>query len=325
MISLAKIVTNHLKNYIMKRLFITIIIVASSLIGFAQQDAMFTHYMYNTMAINPAYAGSRNTLSVTALHRSQWIGFAGAPTTQTLTIHSPIIQENIGLGASVINDKIGPVNMTSLSADFSYKIKLGKKANFAFGIKAALAMLNGNINSLEVADADDEIFVQNINARMMPNFGFGMYYYTDKYYVGLSTPKLLENSFVKEEIMTGTKVGGEIRHYFFIAGAIFDINNSLKVKPSTFVKYTGNAPLEADITANFIYNDKVSAGLMFRTGDAVGLLLGMNLSKKLLVGYSFDWSYSINTITYNKGSHEIMLQYDFSLLPKTKVMSPRYF
>lgn len=311
----------------MKKILIIAIALIGTLAVSAQQDAMYTHYMFNTLAINPAYAGSRDALTVTGLHRSQWVGFEGAPVTQTLTLHSPVFNDKIGLGLSVLNDKIGPTNTTSFYADFAYKIRVSEKGKLAFGLKGGINLMQGEINTLKLGDANDQSFVNNIESDLLPNFGFGIYYYTLKWYIGASTPKLLENSFSTNTSTGGTDVFGEQRHYFLIAGAVFNLNSSgsVKIKPTTFVKLTNGAPAEADLTAMFIFQDKVELGAMYRTGDAIGLLLGYNFSNQLRFGYSFDWSMVNTTFKYNNGSHEVMLRYDFIYKDKAKIRSPRYF
>jgi len=308
-----------------------IIIIGIALLGgvstYAQQEAMFTHYMFNTLAINPAYAGSRDALTVTALHRSQWVGFDGAPTTQTLTLHAPVLNDKIGLGLSVLKDKIGPLNTTAIYADFAYKIKVSNKGRLAFGLKGGINLVQGDLNTLQLDDASDQSFSNNIESDLLPNFGFGMYYSTSKWYVGLSTPKLLENKFENSISTTSTQSSAEKRHYFLIAGTVFNLNSdgSIKLKPTTFVKVTNGAPFEADITGMFIIKDKIELGAMFRTSDAAGLLVGYNFTDQLRFGYSFDWSFVNTTFKYNNGSHEVMLRYDFIFNDKAKIRSPRYF
>ncbi len=311
----------------MKKLIAVVIVLLSGLNNYAQQDAMFTHYMFNTLAINPAYAGSREALTVTALHRSQWVGFEGAPTTQTLTLHTPISNDKIGLGLSIFNDKIGPLNTTAFYADFAYKLKVSKKGKLAFGLKGGINLVQQGINTLKLEQVNDASFSNNAENQLLPNFGFGIYYYTSKWYLGLSTPKLLENELKNSTSTTTQQVTNEQRHYFLIAGTVFNLNTdgSLKLKPTTFIKATNGAHSEVDITGLFIINDKFELGAMYRTGDALGLLIGYNFSNQLRFGYSFDWSFSNTTFKYNNGSHEIMLRYDFIYKDKEKIRSPRYF
>ncbi|OQX97019.1 MAG: hypothetical protein B6I20_13555 [Bacteroidetes bacterium 4572_117] len=309
----------------MRKILFTLGLSLINFVLLAQQDAMFTHYMFNTIAINPAYAGSRDAFTITGLHRSQWVDFEGAPTTQTLTMHTPIPLKNAGVGLSFVNDKIGPTNTTSFYADFSYKIKINKKANLAFGFKAGVNLFFGDLTSLSLISPNDPAFTADKQSKLLPNFGFGLYYFTDKYYAGLSVPKLLENDFSNNSVSGSVDLGSEEKHYFFIAGAVLSLNESFKLKPTTFVKVTNAAPIEADLTGTLIYNDKFWLGAMFRTGDAMGVLVGMNITDVLAVGYSFDWSYTNKTAVYNKGSHEIMLRYDLIFSNEKKIYSPRYF
>ncbi len=309
----------------MKKNLLIVLLISLSLGSFAQQESMYTHYMYNTLAVNPAYAGSRNLLTVTALHRSQWVGFAGAPITQTLTFHSPIYRENLGLGGSFSNDIIGPLMRTTLNADFSYKIRVSKKAKLGFGLKGGLSMVNANLSALKLYEDNDQVFQQDINSKMLPNFGFGMYYYTSRFYAGLSIPKLLKNNFIDNTISGSTNLAGDEKHYFFIAGAVFDIADNVKLKPTVLGKVTSNAPVQGDITAEFLLYERFRLGAMYRSGDAFGALLGINITKQLQLGYSFDWSYGNETLKYNNGSHEIMLLYDFNFKADKTILSPRYF
>ncbi len=303
----------------MKRVLIVGLTMMVTVVAIAQQDAMFTHYSFNTLAVNSGYAGSRDALTVTGLHRSQWITFPGAPTTQTLTIHAPVANEKVGLGFSVLNDKIGPTKRTSFYGDFAYKIPVGK-GKLAFGLKAGINMLSNDLNSLSTDQNNDPNLTQKIKNKISPNFGFGMYYSTNKYYLGLSTPRLLE-----DDSNAGTTTGSYKRHYFFIAGTIFPLSSSVKLKPTTFVKLTPGAPVELDLTGLFYFQDKVWVGPMLRFGDAFGVLAGLNLSDQLSLGYSFDWSFVNKTSKYNNGSHELMLRYDFLFNDKHKIRSPRYF
>lgn len=304
---------------------VTVVILFCGANTFAQQDAMFTHYMYNTIAVNSGYAGSRDALTITALHRSQWVNFDGAPTTQTLTLHSPLLNGKLGLGLSVVNDRIGPVKNTAAYVDFAYILKTGEKGKLAFGLKGGINYMQAGLNTLSLDQQSDAAFQDNINSQLLPNFGFGIYYYRPKFYAGISTPKLLENNFKTNTSSGGVNVGSEKRHYFLIAGTVFKLSNSIDLKPTTFVKVTMAAPVEADLTASFIFNKRLLVGGMFRTGDALGVLVGYNITEQFHVGYSFDWSYGLKTFKYNQGSHEIMLSYDFIFADKQKVRSPRYF
>jgi type IX secretion system PorP/SprF family membrane protein len=305
------------------------LVLASTLMCFAahaQQEPMFTHYMDNTLLVNPGYAGSRDALTVTALHRSQWVNFKGAPITQTITMHAPLRNEHIGIGLSVMNDKIGPINNTSVVADFAYIMKLSKKSKLALGVNAGINVFQASLNTLNLDQTADPIFQDNISNKMTPNLGFGAYYYRERFYAGVSVPNLLQNNYSVVTAPNGsTLIGSQQRHYYFIAGTLIHLSESLDFKPTTFIKVTTGAPAEADITASFIIRKKVLLGAMFRTGDAVGALIGLNITEQFHIGYSYDWSYGLQTSRYNQGSHEIMLRYDFIFFDKKQIHSSRYF
>lgn len=307
---------------------ITLIAVSSfgSLTITAQQDPMYTHYMYNTLMVNPGYAGSRDALTITALHRSQWVDFKGAPVVQSLTMHSPFKNDHFGIGLSVLNDKIGPTNRTSIFADFAYRMNLTPKSKLALGLSAGANIFQGNLSSLQLDQQSDPTFQNNITNHVTPNFGFGAYYSRERFYAGISVPNLLQNGYSQSGTVNGTTLlGAEQRHYFFIAGAVINISEDLAFKPTTLVKVTSGAPVQADLTASFIIVKKVSIGVMYRTGDAFGALIGLNITNQLNIGYSFDWSYGLRTGRYNSGSHEIMLRYDFIFFSKKQIHTPRYF
>jgi type IX secretion system PorP/SprF family membrane protein len=274
--------------------------------------------MYNTLWLNPAYAGTRDALTVTGIYRSQWVGFEGAPQDQSVTIHSPIFKGKMGLGLSLLNDKIGPTQSTILALDFQYQIKLGPKSKLGFGLKGLVNFFKNNLSTLNIDTENDAVFAKN-NQVLLPNSGAGIYYYSERFYVGLSSPKLLENT------STGRLVLKEKRHYFLIMGTVLKLSHTVKLKPTIFIKATEGSPIEGDLTGTFIFKDKVNLGVMYRTGDAVGALIGYSISEKLSLGYSFDFSTTNTTGKYNNGSHEIMIRYDLISQSKAKIKSPRYF
>ena len=303
---------------------IVLILASGSLCIYAQQAPMYTHYMNNTLSVNPAYAGSRDALTLTALHRSQWVGYKGAPVTQTLTMHTPLRNEHIGLGLTVLNDKIGPTNNTSLFADYAYIIKLTEKSKLAFGLSAGVNIYNANLSSLQLDEQTDPSFQYNINNHVTPNFGFGVYYSRDRFYTGISVPNLLQNSYLVVDQPGDNSIGKEQRHYFFIAGALLNITDNLAFKPTTLIKVTHGAPIQADLTASFIIMKKFLIGAMFRTGDSFGGLVGFDITDQFHLGYSYDWSFGLQTGKYNQGSHELVLRYDF-LFNIKQIHSPRNF
>jgi type IX secretion system PorP/SprF family membrane protein len=308
------------------KISIGFVLTIGSLTIHAQQAPMYTHYMNNTLVVNPAYAGSRDALTVTGINRMQWVDFEGAPVTQSITMHSPLENDHIGLGFSVLNDKIGPTNITSVVIDYAYRFKLTENSKMSFGLSLGANLFQANLSALQLDVQNDPVFLNNINNHITPNIGFGAYYSRERFYAGFSIPNLLETSYSQIDQGNGTSlIGKEQRHYFFIAGALFHVNDNLDFKPTSFVKVTAAAPIEADLTASFIIQKRFLLGAMFRTGDAIGGLVGFDITDQFHVGYSYDWSYGLQTARYNKGSHEIVLRYDFVILNKKQIHSPRYF
>jgi type IX secretion system PorP/SprF family membrane protein len=282
----------------------------------AQQDPMFSQYMFNTMSLNPAYAGSSDLISSSLISRHQWIGLKGAPQTQTLAIHSPF-KKQIGAGLSLIRDIAGPVRNFSVQANASYYLQLSDKAKLYFGLMAGFNNVNTRLTEVGGVNADDISFQQDLNS-FRPIFGFGLYFRHPKAYAGISLPDLAETSYVGVNTNWDHK-----RHYFFIAGYVADLNAEFKLRPTMMLRYVQNAPLSAELTASAIYNDLLWFGVMYRLKDAAGVLLCYQINPELRVGYSYD--YSLNTLRGNQsGSHEIMLSYDFSY-KAAKYVSPRYF
>ncbi|MEI7594630.1 MAG: type IX secretion system membrane protein PorP/SprF [Bacteroidota bacterium] len=309
-----------------KKTILGFVFAIGSFSVFAQQNPMYTHYMYNTLVVNPAYAGSRDALTVTALHRSQWVDFKGAPVTQTISMHTPFKNEHIGLGLSVVNDKIGISNNTSVVIDYSYIMKLTQKSKLALGFSVGANIFKANLSSLSLDQQTDPVFQTNINNDITPNFGLGAYYSRERFYAGFSVPNLVQNSFsIKNSENVTTLIGKEQRHYFFIAGSLIKISENLAFKPTTLVKITAAAPVQADLTASFVIMKKLLVGAMFRSGDAVGALVGLDITQQFHVGYSYDFSYGLKTAKYNEGSHEIVLRYDFIYSSKKQIHSPRNF
>ncbi|MDX9748714.1 MAG: type IX secretion system membrane protein PorP/SprF [Paludibacter sp.] len=292
----------------------------------AQQAPMYTHYMYNTLIVNPAYAGSRDAFTITGIHRSQWVNFKGAPTTQSITMHTLLENERVGLGLSVLNDKIGPTNLTSMVIDYAFIMKLSESSKLALGLSAGVNIFQADLNDLLLDDPNDPVFSNDIANHVTPNVGVGAYFSRERFYAGLSVPNLLQYRF-SDETSTNASLfsGNEKRHYFFITGALIPLNDYLEFKPTSLVKMTVGAPVQLDLTASFVFQKRVLLGGMFRSGDAVGALLGFNVTDQLHIGYSCDWSYGLRTFRYNNGSHELVLRYDILSNNRKQIHSPRNF
>jgi len=301
---------------------ITILLLLFSFDGVAQQDPMYTQYMYNTLSVNPAYAGSRDALSLTGLFREQWIGIDGAPSTQSLVMHSPIYNDNMGLGLSVVNDRIGPIHQTLLFADYSYSIQTTDNAKLAFGLKAGVNLLQADLTALHSNQGGDQA-IYNVDNRLLPNVGVGVYYYSDKGYIGLSAPKLLQQRIASYDNGSLTE-DVERRHYFLIGGYVFDLSENVKFKPSFLVKAVQGAPLSVDLTGNFFFNDKFGVGLAHRFDDSFSGLLQYYVTPQFRIGYAYDFTMT-ELRHYNSGSHELMVGYDFNFVDDTRIRSPRFF
>jgi type IX secretion system PorP/SprF family membrane protein len=281
--------------------------------------------MYNTININPAYAGSRETMSIFALHRTQWVGLDGAPVTNTASIHTPINGSNIGLGVSIINDKIGPSDENNISVDFSYTISVSETYKLSFGLKATANLLNIDFTKLNQYDNNDYSFDTNIDNKFSPNIGAGLYLHSDNTYIGLSAPNLLETKHFDRYANTGSNshIASENIHYYLIAGHVFDLSEDIKFKPSILTKMVTGNPLQVDISGNFMFNDKFVAGIAYRWSAAMSAMVGFKATDNWFIGYGYDLE-TTRLSNYNSGSHELFLRYE--LFNKyDKIISPRFF
>ncbi len=289
---------------------------------FAQQDPQFTQYMFNLLALNPAYAGSADRVSLKALSRHQWVGFDGAPTTQTLTMHTPLPLESLGVGGTIMRDSHGPITQYTFMADVAYRIFMGD-AKLAFGLKGGLNLFQGQFAELNPLVAGDQVFQQNVSTKLDPQFGFGVMYYSDRYFLGISTPKILRTDFFTTDSLAFVSSPGQRPHYFLTGGYVFDMGLYHKFKPTFLVKAVQGAPVSFDVSANFLFYEKFWLGAMYRHQDAVGALAQYYITNDLTVGYAYD--YPLSTLrNYSGGSHEIMLGFEFGNKLKG-VRSPRYF
>ena len=285
---------------------------------FGQQDPQYTQYMYNTMAVNPAYAGAKDHTSFVALGRTQWVGFSGAPKTQTLSFQTPLGYSGLGLGFNIMNDILGPSQETALEANLEYTIRTSEQGNLAFGMRVGGRVLNLDWSKGRFQQPD-VVFNQNVNNRFLPTLGMGLYYFESKWYAGLSVPNFLRTDHYNDHIES---VATERLHYFFITGYVFDINTNVKFKPAVLSKIVANAPLSVDVSANFLLKDRFTLGLAYRWKDAVSALVGIQVNDKLHIGYAYDLTTS-NFQNYNSGTHEVFVRFDIFKQPKLK--SPRFF
>ena len=303
----------------MKKIYPVIIILLMGVSAQAQQLPQFTQYMYNTIAINPAYAGNRDALSVIGLHRSQWVGIEGAPVTQTLSVHSPLRNEKIGLGVSIINDNIGYEDYTYAYADFSYTVNLSASTTLSLGLKGGMSYYN--LEEELLVNVDDPFLNGDTFNRWTPNFGAGVYLSSQDWYVGLSAPKFINND--NNEMEGSEYVALEQVHYYLTGGYVFDLNESLKLRPTALAKLTNGAPLSVDISGTLIFDEKFYLGANYRFNDAVGAFVDFQVLPSFRVGYGYEYSVS-DLQPYTSGSHEILLIYELRL-KNTKYISPRFF
>lgn len=290
-----------------------------SLSGFAQQDAQYTQYMYNTVNVNPAYAGSRGVMSIFGLHRTQWVGLDGAPVTNAFSINSPIENSNIGVGLSFVNDRIGPTTENTISADLSYTIQTSETYKLSFGIKGTANLFNLNISDLNPQQSADPS-LQNLNNNFSPNVGAGVYFHSDKLYLGASVPNFFETKRYSDNDFVVNK---ERTNLYLIGGYVFDLTSNLKFKPAFLTKVVEGAPLQVDVSGNFMFNEKFVLGAAYRWDAAVSLMAGFQVSDGIYIGYGYDLE-TTKLRRYNSGSHEIFLR--FELFKRTdRIDSPRFF
>ncbi|WP_452222395.1 PorP/SprF family type IX secretion system membrane protein [Lacinutrix salivirga] len=310
------------------KILILVIIISSTFCvdSYAQQDAQYTQYMYNTMSVNPAYAGSRDLLSFTGLYRTQWVGLDGAPDTFTFNVHSPIGQsEKVGLGLSVIHDEIGPTQETNIDIAFSYRVNTSELGELFFGIKGGGHLLNVDYTKLNTYNPSDVLLQENIDNKFSPNVGAGVYFrHNDKFYIGLSAPNLLETKHFGNNDQQQASIAKERINLYLISGYVFDLNEDLKFKPAVLFKGVQGAPLQADLTANFLLKEKLTLGVAYRWDAAFSGLIGYQLSDDLMLGFAYDREITeLGQTKFNDGSFEIFLRFELNKI--SKILSPRFF
>lgn len=313
------------KNILFASLFLVLIFQET----FAQQDAQYTQYMFNTLSVNPAYAGSRGQLTFSGLYRSQWVGLDGAPESFTLNLHSPIRNSRLGYGVSVVNDNIGDgvVQETYLDFVLSYTLDVSQNAKLSFGLKGG-----GNFLSLDfqgLRNFDEEVVQQeNIDNQFSPNFGLGVYYHTDRFYAGISAPNILETEYFDNSGNDSNSVNflaTERINFYVITGYVFDLNGNLKFKPALLTKAVGGAPLQVDVSANFLFNDRFSFGAAYRWDAAVSALAGFQITDQIMLGLAYDKETTeLGGTRFNDGSFEVFLRLEL-LKRFQRTISPRFF
>ncbi len=303
---------------------LSLVLLPSSLV-FGQQDALFSQYMYTKLEFNPAYAGSRDALSVDMLTRFQWVGVDGAPRTICLTAHAPLRNPHIGLGVYLYRDELGPTVDYNVMASFAYRI-LFPSSKLAFGISAGIKYYNIDWNALHPRDPGDQLLVNDASNRVVPDVDFGIYYSHIRYYAGISVKHLLQNQLVVSVTAPNDDVSfTRLRSNFYgIAGGSIPLTDRFLFLPSVLVKYVTNAPIQADINVRFLLLDILTLGAGYRTNNAIGIMVGVDVGIGFSVGYSYDiWFNSLRS--HNSGSHEIRISYETDLFKRTRMLTPRYF
>lgn len=309
----------------MKKFIIILVFLTSSVWSLkAQQDAQFTQYIYNTIAINPAYAGSRGVLSINALHRSQWVGLDGAPTTQTFNLNTPV-GKRLGVGLSIVNDRIGNgTNQdTYFDAVVSYTVPTSETGKLSFGLKAGGQALNIDFNQLRnFSNEAASVGLSNVDRQFSPNFGAGIYYHTNRFYAGLSVPNFLETEHFDSSSIS---LAQERINIYLITGFVFDLNPNLKFKPAALLKAVDGAPLQIDISANFMINEKFTLGAAYRWDAAVSALFAFQITDQFMLGLAYDKETTeLGNTSFNDGSFEVLLRYELRTKYKN-VIAPRFF
>ncbi len=302
----------------MKTRILTFVLIFTAAASYAQQDAQFTQYMYNTININPAYAGSRGVMSIFGLHRTQWVGLDGAPVTNTLSFNTPINESNVGIGISAINDRIGPTVENTISVDVSYTVQTSETFKLSFGLKGTGNFFNLDASQLNPEQAADPSLV-NYN-KFSPNLGAGVYLHSDKAYVGVSVPNFIQTNRYDSDNVAIFK---ERMNYYLIGGYVFDLSPDIKFKPAVLTKLVTGSPLQVDASANFMFYEKFVIGGAYRWDAAVSLLAGFQITDGLYLGYGYDME-TTKLKKYNSGSHEVFLRFEL-FNNYNKIVSPRFF
>lgn len=290
------------------------------IVSYGQQDAQYTQYMYNPSVINPAYAGSLGYGSLFSIYRAQWIGLEGAPKTANLSYHQPLDRTNLGLGGNIVHDQIGPSTTSNFSVDISYTLAFGQDSRLAFGMKAEGQLLTIDYTKLNHYNPSDTEFLNNSNNDFSPNIGVGLFYYNANSYLGFSAPALLEAKYYDEFAYADVN---RRQHFYLMGGKVFDLTADLKFKPAFVTKIVAGAPMQVDVTANFLFSDRFTAGLAYRWSSAVSALVGFKVSENFMIGYGYDKE-TTKLANFNSGSHEFFIQFDL-LKINQRVESPRFF
>ena len=285
----------------------------------AQQEPMYSQYMFNMLHINPAYAGNRAVDNITTLYRKQWVAIEGAPTTASLSWDRRQEGSNVGYGLQIYNDQLGIESTSGVQAFYSYRIPF-EKSFLSFGLSGGVLNYRAAFSQTSTTQSGDPLFQDDVNG-WLPTIGFGILYATENWYAGLSVPALLETKINADNQQVTT---GANNHYFLTGGYIFDVSEMLKLKPSILLKAVRGAPFEYDINLNAWIQNIMGLGVSYRTGDAIVAMFELQIFPEFRLGYAYDYTIS-NLKPYSKGTHELMLRYEFGNKKNQRVLSPRYY
>lgn len=302
----------------MKKIIITCILAGLSVAVWAQQQVMFTQYMFNQMAFNPAYTGIHDGVSASAIMRQQWVGFDGAPNTQAVSIHSPIGFTPMSLGGMILRDQIGSTTQHGVYFTYAYRIMLRNHSKISFGLQGELTQYRQQYSAS--VSSDPTVANSNLNV-LRPNFGAGIMWHSDRFYLGLGIPMLVRQQFDPNNSYSDSEI---VRHYYLSGGYVFALSPVVMFKPNFLVKMVEGSPVEVDLNANFLFKDLIWAGISYRSLESFDALIQLQLGDRFQLGYSFDFFTTTDISKVASGSHEIMLNYVIDL-PRTKIKTPRYF
>ncbi|NEW82916.1 MAG: type IX secretion system membrane protein PorP/SprF [Mariniphaga sp.] len=301
--------------------FTLYLLIGMSFYGISQQDPVFTQYMNNILTIQPAYAGISGSLNVTGISRAQWVGFEGAPNTNSLTISGPMRRYNVGLGLSIVNDKWGPIRQNGVYVDYAYHVKLRQDQFLSFGVKGGFNISQAYLTDLWVNDPNDMVFANDVKINFLPNLGVGVMWHSDRFFLGVSSPKILKNRMQNEN---GENVYREVLHFYGMGGYVFFLSDVLKFKPTVLYRWAERTPSFVDLSGSFLLYDRVWIGATYRMQNSYGLIFQFNVNTQLKFGYSYDQT-TFHPTQVNSGTHEFLISYDFVYSRRGRQVVPRYF
>ncbi len=297
------------------------LLIVAPLTSYSQQDPVYAQYMNNLLTIQPAYAGLSGALNCTGISRAQWLGFDGAPNTNSLTISGPIQRYSIGLGLSIVNDKWGPIKQNGVYLDYAYRVQIVSDQYLSFGIKGGFNAYQADLTNLAIWDHPDRVFMYDVKSRFLPNMGAGLLWHGDKFFIGISMPKVLRNSLENQD---GSKYYREVYHVYGMAGMIFTLDSWLKMKPTALYRWAERTPSFVDLALSFLLYDQVWIGATYRIQNSAGLIFQYQVNSQLKFGYAYDRT-TFNPTQINSGTHEFLISYDFLSIRRGQHITPRYF